>query len=334
MDDKLKDSFDKLDSNEILQALDIARGTLHDSFKRCTGRLMALNSVENRVYAFDTEDRQEFVCKFYRPNRWKAEQLREEHSFLEELNRNEVPVISPLPLENSLSDCKTLSQTPSGIYYCIFPKVRGRLKDELNQTELEVLARLLARLHITGEQGSFQHRLRMNVDTWIWDSVDELEERGFSDSPMGERYLQLIDESAEMIGLKLDELPSQRVHGDCHCGNVLWNENGPFFTDFDDCITAAPVQDLWMILRGRGLEEEKRRESFLSAYEQIHHFDRPTLGAIEALRALRMIHYNGWIARRWKDPSFPRLFPLFAEPQWWQEEIQALNECLDALYKL
>ncbi len=41
-----------------------------------------------------------------------------------------------------------------------------------------------------------------------------------------------------------------------------------------------------------------------------------------------MIHYSAWIARRWDDPSFPKAFPFFATPRYWEEDIQALQEVM------
>ena len=37
--------------------------------------LLALNSYENRVYQFKAEDGLRYVAKFYRPERWSAEQI-------------------------------------------------------------------------------------------------------------------------------------------------------------------------------------------------------------------------------------------------------------------
>ncbi|WP_237578171.1 phosphotransferase, partial [Klebsiella pneumoniae] len=41
--------------------------------------LTPLNSYENRVYQFQDEERHRYVVKFYRPERWSAEQILEEH---------------------------------------------------------------------------------------------------------------------------------------------------------------------------------------------------------------------------------------------------------------
>lgn len=46
---------------------------------RVDSGLTPLNSYENRVYQFQDEDRRRFVVKFYRPERWTADQILEEH---------------------------------------------------------------------------------------------------------------------------------------------------------------------------------------------------------------------------------------------------------------
>ncbi len=327
----LKESFYSLDHSHILNSLEAALGVSAGDNRRCTGRLMALNSIENRVLSFDLENGEEYVAKFYRPGRWSLEQLEEEHNFLTALYDYEVPIVKAIDLPGGNTSCSKISKTTEDIYFCIFPKVRGRLKDELQNEELTILGRYLARLHIVGSQTKFKFRKTFTVDNWLWDSVDFLDKSPLANNPMAERYLQLVDESAELLGATIANLKHISIHGDCHCGNVLWNEQGPFFTDFDDCITGPPVQDLWMILRGRDAQDERQREIFLEAYESIYPFEKETLHSIEALRALRMLHYNAWIARRWDDPSFPKLFPHFGSPEWWREEIQALNESLERL---
>ena len=52
----------------------------------------------------------------------------------------------------------------------------------------------------------------------------------------------------------------------------------------------------------------------LDGYEQFLPFDRRELALIEPLRALRMIHYSAWLARRWDDPAFPGPFPGLRSP--------------------
>lgn len=325
-----KNAFYSLDPSEILNNLESALDIKHHPERRCSGRLLALNSIENRVYAFDLEDKSEWVAKFYRPQRWSLEQIDEEHRFLKKLDESEVPVIRPHELGFSTVQHPTISQTESGIYFTIFPKVRGRLRDEIFPDDIPILGRLLARLHIVGKAFEVQHRLHFDLDTWGWDSINFLDESEHTNSPMAERYLDLAESVVESYEPMIAELESQAIHGDCHCGNILWNERGPYFTDFDDFVKGPPVQDLWMIFRGRGAIENQRRDDFIKSYEELTSFPQSSLKAIEALRALRMLHYCAWIAKRWDDPSFRLLFPNFGSEAWWREEYQALYETLES----
>jgi Ser/Thr protein kinase RdoA (MazF antagonist) len=325
-----KNAFYTLGPSEILNSIEEALDVSHNPKRRCSGRLMALNSIENRVYSFDLEDGTEWVVKFYRPHRWNLDQIHEEHEFLRRLEEREVPIIRPLDLPVSKVHNRSISATDKGIYFTIFPKVRGRLRDEIFSEDIPILGRLLARLHAVGKGFEVRHRLHFSMGAWGWDSLNELDESPHAQSPMAERYLDLVENALQAMTPLIESLDQQAIHGDCHCGNILWNEHGPYFTDFDDFVVGPPVQDLWMIFRGRGLEEDKRRDDFLRAYEEFRPFPRDSLKAIESLRALRMLHYSAWIARRWEDPSFRLLFPNFGTEEWWREEYEALYETLES----
>jgi Ser/Thr protein kinase RdoA (MazF antagonist) len=116
-----------------------------------------------------------------------------------------------------------------------------------------------------------------------------------------------------------------RIHGDCHLGNVLWNEQGPLFVDLDDCVMGPRVQDLWMFLSGDSDEQRRRWAILMGGYEQFADFDYREVRLIEALRALRMLHQAGWVAERWNDPAFPRAFPWYGEPRFWETYVTDLS---------
>lgn len=293
---------------------------------RATGKAFALNSLENRVFEIELEDEihneQSVVAKFYRPQRWSKAQIEEEHSFIRELNNAEVPAVAALT---------EVEVTDDGIFFVVFPKIRGRLKDELQDEELRQLGRLVGRLHSVGERFKSKHRRTLNLKNFGLDSLSLLEKSNFMDENMFARYSGICHSLFAIIGPMLEGIPTHCVHGDCHAGNILWNENGPFFLDFDDMLIAPPVQDIWMIIKGRDARDLEMREELLQSYEMMKDFDRSTLGLIEPLRALRMIHYSAWIANRWQDPSFPQMFTQFDSPAYWNEEIQALDEVLSIL---
>jgi Ser/Thr protein kinase RdoA (MazF antagonist) len=64
----------------------------------------------------------------------------------------------------------------------------------------------------------------------------------------------------------------------------------------------------------------------LEGYSEFRDFDKRELRLIEPLRTLRLMHYAGWLARRWEDPAFPRAFPWFNSQRFWEEHILALKE--------
>ncbi len=290
---------------------------------RATGRTLALNSMENRVYEIELEERDPVVVKFYRPARWSREAILDEHHFLTELVTAEVPAIAPLGLRTG----STLGEHDE-IFFALFPKVRGRLLSELSDDQLRQVGRLLARLHNVGARGDASHRPRLALDHLAGKSLATLEQAALWDPLMAVRYRHYVQQIADAIGDRLDGLEMIRIHGDCHLGNVLWREESCFFVDFDDFVIGPPVQDVWLIVRGRGPEADRQRDLLLDGYEQMREFDRTALRLIEPLRALRMIHYAAWIARRWQDPTFPRAFPDFGSARYWVEEIVDLDEQL------
>jgi Ser/Thr protein kinase RdoA (MazF antagonist) len=322
---QLRQSFFSLSPDLILNSVEEALQTNYPGL-RTTGRSFALNSLENRVYEIEIEDEIQgepsIVAKFYRPGRWSQEQILEEHHFVKELKDAEIPVIAPL---------QGLHQTEDGIYFVIFPKVRGRLKDELRPEELRQLGRFIGQIHTVGTRFKSQYRNQLNLETHGKLSLKTLLESPFLNENIRPFYEKTCLDLFQIIEKKMQNVFTQSIHGDCHVGNVLWNESGPFILDFDDMLVGPPVQDLWMIAKGRSEEDLQLREEFLQGYEIMRDFDRSTLSLVEPLRALRMIHYSAWIARRWEDPSFPKMFSQFTTQQYWNEEVEALNEILDML---
>lgn len=294
---------------------------------RSTGRAIALNSLENRVYDIELENGEHVVTKFYRPGRWSREQIQEEHDFLHALLKAEIPAVAPLLLKSSA----TLAATPDGIHFAVFPKVRGRILDELDPGRLATLGRYLARIHSVGRSHPFRKRVELSVATYGEASLKFLLENQWIDGSYERPYREVCQRIFARIRPWLEPAAKISVHGDCHLGNTLWDGESPFFLDFDDAVRAPPVQDVWMIVRGRDEEAERDREILLDAYDTMGSFPRETLRLIEPLRALRLIHYSAWIARRWEDPSFPHAFPQFQTARYWQDEIVALEEICDLI---
>ena len=296
-----------------------------------TGRCLALASMENRVYQVEVELDEPAktandawrVIKFYRPGRWSAEQIREEHRFLLDLDAAEIPVVAPLPT----SDGETLvTLADSGIFAAIFPRRGGRAPDEFDDENLARLGRLIARLHAVGQTRPARARLKLDVDSYGAADLAFLLESDRMAAGVREPYRQVVEAICAVARPWFEAVAHQRIHGDCHRGNVLWGSAGPMLVDFDDMVTGPPVQDLWLLVPGRDPDSLARRETLLEAYAEMNTLDRRSLRLIEPLRALRVVHFSAWIARRYEDPAFLRVFPDFGTERYWYDELATLRE--------
>jgi Ser/Thr protein kinase RdoA (MazF antagonist) len=319
------DRFFALTPERVLSAIEL-------DGRRATGYALALNSLENRVYELELEDESRVVLKFYRPHRWSREAILDEHRFLRELADDELPVVPPMELGGS-----TLRRLgDEEIYYAAFPRVRGRVPDELADAQLAQLGRLLARLHNVGGRAVALHRPELTPATYGTAAIDLLEEGPWIPYELARPFIaaarELVARCAEVWGrvapVKI------RLQGDCHLGNLLWGSAGPFLLDFDDFLHGPAVQDLWLLLPGRDAEAMRQLESVVTGYEALRDFDRRTLALIEPLRALRILRYSAWIAQRWSDPAFVRAFGDFTEHSYWQRELAALQEQLEVIAAL
>lgn len=295
---------------------------------RCTGALLALNSYENRVYRIDIDDAEPVVAKFYRPGRWSDAAIQEEHAFTLMLAEHEIPAVAPL----TRADGRTLCEH-AGFRFALFPWARGRTPELNSADDRRLLGRYLGRLHRLGRAERFQHRLRLNVQSYGHQPVALLQQSAFIPDELRTSYFRI----AEMLLPRLEEIFGQtadaaiRLHGDCHIGNVLWGMQAPLLVDFDDCLSAPAIQDLWMMLSGERDEMEALLADYLAGYTEFMEFDPSELRLIEPLRTLRMLHHSAWLASRWDDPAFPRAFPWFSARRYWEDQILALRQQLALL---
>lgn len=323
--------FYELTPERILEAVE-ASGI------EATGRCLALNSMENRVYEVEvylpedeivTSPSDRFrVVKFYRPGRWSMAQILEEHEFLKELTEYELPVVPPIPFP----DGSTLRQMESTeIYFAVFPKRGGRIPDEFDNDQLEIIGRLLGRLHNVGAVKPAEHRLKLTPETYGIENLNYLVDSKLLPPQFEAEYRRIVEKICTISSPWFREAPTQRIHGDCHHGNVLWASNGANLVDFDDMVMGPCVQDIWLLVPGRDEFAIEDRKVLLGAYEQMRAFPYGTLRLIEPLRTLRMVHFSAWIGRRWSDPAFPRVFPNYGTEKYWWEELQALREQLEII---
>jgi len=303
--------YASLDPNAVLDALESAG-------LRGDGRLLTLNSYENRVYQVWLEDNSSVVAKFYRPGRWSAAQIAEEHAFARELAEREIPVVAPIR-----------SGEFAGFIFAVYPRCGGRTPELGDPKVLEWIGRFLGRIHAAGATRPFAERPPLNQQTFGAEPRAWLLEHDCVPAELLDAWKAVTGQALEKISYCYQvagNVNAIRLHGDCHPGNILWTEDGPHFVDLDDARMGPAVQDLWMLLSGDRAAQTRALSDVLAGYEDFMEFDRRELNLVEALRTLRLIHYSAWIARRWDDPAFPAAFPWFNTTRYWQDRILELRE--------
>ena len=287
------------------------------------GRLLALNSYENRVYQVWMEDGPPVVAKFYRPARWSSAAILEEHAFTAELAERELPVVTATAV-----DGQVLHEF-QGFRFVVFPKRGGRAPELEDPKTLEWMGRFLGRIHAIGALQPFRDRPTIDISSFGEEPREFLLAHGFVPADLVDPWRSVVDLALAGIRRCYDQagaIRTLRLHGDCHAGNILWTDDGPHFVDFDDCRMGPAVQDLWMLLSGDRTAMSGQLADVLAGYEVFFDFDVRELLILEALRTLRMIHYSAWVARRWDDPAFPAAFPWFSTQRYWQNQILELRE--------
>jgi Ser/Thr protein kinase RdoA (MazF antagonist) len=291
---------------------------------RVESGLLALNSYENRVYQFIAEDKRRYVAKFYRPQRWSQAQIQEEHDFSIELASHEIPVVAPL-LTNKHS-----LHLYEDYCFALFPSVGGRQFEVDNLNQVEWMGRFIGRIHAVAKSASFVHRPIISADDYLVTPLQELQNSPLIPSGLHQAFFTILQQVVDLSLSLYSSTNNIRLHGDCHPGNILWRD-GPTFVDLDDCRSGPAIQDLWMMLSGDRQQQFIQMDTLVEAYEEFCDFDATQLALIEPLRAMRMVHYMAWLARRWQDPAFPQAFPWFADGKYWEQQILGLKEQLSAL---
>jgi len=317
VDTKLEAPYRRLTPDLILDALE-SQGY------PCDGRLLPLNSYENRVYRVGLDNSPPIVAKFYRPGRWSNKAILEEHLFSNELAELELPVVAPIQDAAGLS----LYQYHD-FRFSISPNCGGRWQEMDGPDHLAWMGRFIARIHAVGSAKEFQHRHTVSIERYGIEPYQYILASNFLPVELETPYRSLLEALIPRIQSAFDAagvLKMIRLHGDCHLGNVLWTDAGPHFVDFDDCCMGPAVQDLWMLLSGDRKQMTAQLAYLLDGYSEFYDFDARELHLVEALRTLRMIHYSAWLARRWGDPAFPANFPWFNTQKYWEEQILSLKE--------
>ena len=311
---------------------DVVIDAIESTGRICDACILALNSYENRVYQVGLDADDPVIAKFYRPDRWSVEQIQEEHQFIQRLYEAEIPVVPPIVIDRE-SDIPTLSHF-NHFDFCIYPRQGGRAPELDNLDHLHQLGQYIGRIHAIGAGYPFKHRISLRVQAYGYDSVTFLLENDFIPDEVRPAYESIVNEvlaAIEQNSPESTEFDSISLHGDCHPGNVLWRDDRPHFVDFDDAISGPAIQDLWMLLSGDTANKQRQISEIIEGYELFREFNLRELKLIEPLRALRVLNYNAWLAKRWDDPAFPMSFPWFNTPRYWSEHILELKELLTSL---
>ncbi len=339
-------NYADLSPQQILDALDSVG-------QRGDGRILQLNSYENRVFQVMLEDGGAVVAKFYRPGRWSDAQILEEHAFALELATAEVPVVPPLVLlghdsagathlQGQPPTLATLQKSPGDDSpphrFAVAARCAGRQPELDDPAVLRQIGRFIGRLHAVGRRQPFAHRHVMDARHDGERAQRLLLQGGFvtdAERPAWEAACQHALAATVAAFDALQPLATLRLHGDCHPGNVLWRQTGdaagPHMVDLDDAMQGPAVQDLWMLVSGDRHTMAAQLNTLLEGYEQFSDFDDRERALIEPLRTLRMLRHSAWLAERWGDPTFPLHFPYFGTPAYWSQQTTQLREQLEAM---
>jgi Ser/Thr protein kinase RdoA (MazF antagonist) len=329
----------------VLDALD-ALGLRPD------GRLLQLNSYENRVHQVMLEDGRAVVTKFYRPGRWSDAQILEEHAFALELAEAEVPVAAPMLLQPGAQPgaqpaLALLGEPPTLAHwlaegalhrFSVTPRHAGREPELERADTLRRLGGFIGRLHAVGRRRAFRHRCSLDLARDGAAAIDAVLQLDRLTPQEAAPWLDAARRAHEALAAAFAQhgpLQRLRLHGDCHLGNILWRDaeaqGGPSLVDLDDACMGPAVQDLWMLVSGDAQTMQAQLAQLLEGYRAWCDFDPREQRLIEPLRALRMLRHSAWLALRHDDPAFPAAFPFFGTAAYWSQQTAQLREQIELI---
>lgn len=310
-------SFQELGPEEVLNSVEKASGW------RFSNVFRPLNSYINRVFELETEDGVKIIAKFYRPGRWKAGAIGDEHHFLLEMAEQELPVVAPLVLP----DGSTLAGTDNHFLFALFPKCGGRSVDEFTDDQWIQIGRLLGRVHKIGEVSRARHRVIMDPRHSTLQQLGYILKHARMDEDLRKDFEKTAHAIIEEIAPLFAPFRRIRIHGDCHFANIIHRPGESFYLiDFDDMVMGPPVQDIWMVLPGPPEESLVELDLLLEGYETFRDFDRRSFRLIEPLRAMRFIHYLAWCVHQVDADGYTRVIDGFGSRDYWLRELHDLED--------
>lgn len=329
---KIPGAFDELSPPFILEAVESAYGILPD------GSLTPYSSYVNRVYGLRSEDGAEYVVKFYRPGRWTEEAILEEHLFLADCAASELPVVAPLAdregqtlpaveiePDDRLSPINTAEcAAPRAFFFALLPKRGGRGFDAESESDWLRLGGLAGRLHAVGlkRQALARPKLGPALARANLSIVEPLVH-----PECKAEFLETCREVLDATAGKVSAIPSRRIHGDLHRGNILERPGeGLILLDFDDMMVGPPVQDLWLLLPGSASECGRELSLLVEGYSEFSDLAAGSVDLIETLRFYRMLHFLAWRSLQRDDLWFRRDFPDWGGRSFWIRELEDFRE--------
>lgn len=288
--------------------------------EKMTGLATALPSYINRVYEVQTMAGTRLIAKFYRPGRWSREALQDEHDFVGDCAADEIPVIAPLTLPGG----GTIREA-DGIYFTLFPKRYGRQLEINTDEDWLRVGRLMGRVHVAGSRRQAANREDLHPAQSTAKHVQLLIDEGHVAPRYVREFKDATGQILELITDLFDDVEFMRIHGDCHCGNLLDRPGeGIMIIDFDDMMVGPPVQDLWLLLPDRADRCQSELTLLIQGYEQFRDFDDHTCRLIEPLRAMRIIYFLWWCSRQVNDFKFRADHPEWGTDAFWKREVADL----------
>lgn len=326
--------FAGLSPEIVMEAVQAAFGV------ECDGSIAPYSSYVNRVYGLKAADGESYVAKFYRPGRWTADAILDEHDFILECADAELPVAVPLPslqgstlaeieieIEPAQGDSDAdapFAAAPAVLRYALYRKKGGRGFDAERDGDWLRLGSLAGRMHAVGSRRAAPHRA----------TLDSAFARANLALVLPEVHPEFRAEFGDLCALAigdlagaLDSMPRTRIHGDLHRGNILERPGeGLLVLDFDDMMTGPAAQDLWMLLPGPASECAREWSLVAEGYSGFADLPRGSLALVEPLRLLRMLHFLAWRMRQRGDAWFAREFPDWGGRAFWLRELEDFRD--------